>query len=95
MYGRADQGGNELETSRSVCVSECACVRVCDRQALAGWLAGWAGWMYSSRYGSMEAEASTKHSTGQGMRVGQGIKSRLARAVVGMRGRPDLAHETW
>lgn len=65
MYGRADQGGNELETGRGVCVSECACVRVCDRQALAGW----AGWMYSSRYGSMEAEQA-QHGARHASRTG-------------------------
>lgn len=46
MYGRTDQGRNELERSRGVCVCarahacESASVRECDRQALAGWLAG-------------------------------------------------------
>lgn len=54
------------------------CENVTGRLWLDGWLAGPAGGTYSSsRYGSMEAEKST----GQGMRGGQGIKSRLARAL--------------
>lgn len=49
MYGRTDQGGNELERSkRCECVSV-ASVRECDRQALGGS----AGWRYIQQVGTV------------------------------------------